>query len=346
MQGLWLTKLKVIKYKKVKGLYFDKSAQVEALQNTLANQRLSQSRTSLDDSGYSERFTRLDGAIKEIAFAIRKEWSSLPPWIAPVANVDAIKTGTKEMTAIGRAVISRWLNEEIWGKTFHPDLEIPLSEELKRIEKNIRFFGPPAATAADQGTLISKIVQWRLTTMEGLAHRLNDAHAQQVKGEFVQIKVAELTGFLLNHLQEQAAMNIQGNMTSIVELAVGIASHIPLESRDIVITYPMPGDAVQQYMKDEPGLPPLENYLLEGLIGDDTLGKTDGSEEKERSDKFKKDKGKNGKKGQPSGPTQEQLQEMDRWKEEAKNKIRFAGFVGVEVRGRQWLYNPPVWTIG
>jgi hypothetical protein len=62
----------VIKYKKVKGLYFEKQAQVEQLQNTLANQRLSQSRTSLDDSEYLTRFQRLDGAIKEVAFSIRK----------------------------------------------------------------------------------------------------------------------------------------------------------------------------------------------------------------------------------------------------------------------------------
>ena len=71
----------VIKYKKVKGLYFEKQAQVEQLQNTLANQRLSQSRTSLDDSEYLTRFQRLDGAIKEVAFSIRKVF---PPETNPI----------------------------------------------------------------------------------------------------------------------------------------------------------------------------------------------------------------------------------------------------------------------
>jgi hypothetical protein len=60
----------VTKYKNVKRLYFDGkkeieqlSGQVEQLQNAIANQRMSQSRTSLDDSEYTTRFNRLNGAI-------------------------------------------------------------------------------------------------------------------------------------------------------------------------------------------------------------------------------------------------------------------------------------------
>ncbi|KAI7343295.1 hypothetical protein KC336_g23065, partial [Hortaea werneckii] len=49
------------KYTKVKKYYFEKEDQVKQLQNSLAHQRLSQSRTSLDDSEYTTRFNRLDG---------------------------------------------------------------------------------------------------------------------------------------------------------------------------------------------------------------------------------------------------------------------------------------------
>ena len=66
------------KYRKVKKYYFDKDAQVQQLQNTLAHQRLSQSRTSLDDNEYSNRFQRLDGAINNLAFNIRRDWRSIP----------------------------------------------------------------------------------------------------------------------------------------------------------------------------------------------------------------------------------------------------------------------------
>lgn len=318
---------------------------MEALQNTLANQRLSQSRTSLDDSEYITRFQRLDGAIKEVAFSIRKDWSSLPPWLTPVVTPDAMRVGTKEMTAVGRAVITRWLYEEIWGKCFHPGLEQSLREELKRIENQVRMFSPPPASAADIESQSAKIVQWRLTTMEGLQYRLNGQTAHQEKADYIQMGVRNLTAHLLQFLSEDAAMNIQGNATSIVELAVGIASHLPLESRDIVITYAMPKDMVQSWMKVEQGqslLPPLEHYFSE------TSEEGEGSKKEEmaeKSDKGKKLKSKNGKNQKDQGPTPEHLQELERKKAEAANRVRFAGFVGVEVKGRQWLFQPPVWTI-
>ncbi|KFY23520.1 hypothetical protein V493_05813 [Pseudogymnoascus sp. VKM F-4281 (FW-2241)] len=337
----------LIKYKKVKGLYFEKQAQVEQLQNTLANQRLSQSKTSLDDSEYLTRFQRLDGAIKEVAFSIRKDWKVLPHWLLPVVNPSALQTGTKEMTAVGRATISRWLNDEIFGKCFHPSLDLGFSAELKRVEQNVRFFAAPPPNQDEADALTAKITQWRLTTMEGLAYRLNSAHAAQAKADFVQMAVSNLTAHLMNHLHDSADHGFQGNATSIVELAVGIASHLPCESRDIAICYPLPGDMVTSYMKIEPALPPLEVDSK----AEEADGKEGGKEE---------EGGKEGGKGKKDGKGQlkklapgaaaaaaaaaaEQQQQTEI--KEGANNIRFAGFMGVEVRGRQWLYNPPVWTI-
>lgn len=179
--------------------------------------------------------------------------------------------------------------------------------------------------------------------MEGLQWKLNGQTAQQAKSNFIQMCVGNLTAHLLQHLSEAAAMNIQGNATSIVELAVGIASHLPLESRDIVITYPMPKDMVQPWMKVEQPLPPLEHYFSESSE-DGNSNKS--KEEEEKIDKgSKKLRSKSAKAKEPQGPTPEQIQEVERKKMEAKERIRFAGFVGVEVKGRQSLYQPPVWTI-
>lgn len=256
-----------------------------------------------------------------------------------------MRVGTKEMTAVGRAVITRWLYEEIWGKCFHPGLEQPLREELKRIENQIRMFSSSPASAADVESQTAKIVQWRLTTMEGLQYRLNGQTAHQAKADYIQMGVGNLTAHLLQFLSEDAAINIQGNATSIVELAVGIASHLPLESRDIVITYAMPKDMVQSWMKVEQGqslLPPLEHYFCETSEEGEGSKKDDMAE---KSDKGKKLKSKNGKYQKDQGSTPEQLQELERKKAEAASRIRFAGFVGVEVKGRQWLFQPPVWTI-
>lgn len=126
------------KYAKVKRYYFEKDAQVQHLQNTVAHQRMAVSRTVLDDNEYANRFGRLDGAIKDLAFSIRKDWKDLPPWLIGFVNDNAHEAGTKEMTAVGRAVMSRWLVEEIFNRHFHPTLEPTLSQQLKDIENNLR----------------------------------------------------------------------------------------------------------------------------------------------------------------------------------------------------------------
>ncbi|KFY09146.1 hypothetical protein V491_08381, partial [Pseudogymnoascus sp. VKM F-3775] len=148
------------------------------------------------------------------------------------------------MTAVGRATIARWLNDEIFGKCFHPSLDLGFSAELKRVEQNVRFFAAPPPNQDEADALTAKITQWRLTTMEGLAYRLNSAHAAQAKADFIQMAVSNLTAHLLNHLHDAADHGFEGNATSIIELAVGIATHLPCESRDIAICYPLPGDMV------------------------------------------------------------------------------------------------------
>ena len=82
---------------------------MKQLQNSLAHQRLSLSRTSLDDSEYTTRFNRLDGLVAQLAFSIRKSWRSIPSWLVNSVNKDAVMTGKQEMTAAGIALISNCL---------------------------------------------------------------------------------------------------------------------------------------------------------------------------------------------------------------------------------------------
>jgi hypothetical protein len=322
---------------------------------------LSQSRTSLDDSEYASRFNRLDSAIKEIAFSIRKDWDTIPGWLAPYVSVDAQKVGAREMTAVGRATISKWIADEIFTKCFHPSLDPELSIMLKRIEQNIRWASSSATSAEELEALTSKVVQWRLTTVEGLGYQLNSPESIEHKTRFTQMAVTNLTAHLLQHLLNPAPQNIEGNATSIVELAVLIAYHLPLESRDISITYPLPGDLVLPTMKVETALPPLENLQYPNTdesgsaIGEskEESGSMDGGKESNRLKKPEKAKlaaqsSGNGKKLSVStgnGDLGDGKTNKDRNREDGSHKIRFAGFMGVEVRGRQWLVNPPVWTI-
>ncbi|CAG8970842.1 hypothetical protein HYALB_00000819 [Hymenoscyphus albidus] len=354
-----------IKYKKVKGLYFDKTAQVEQLQNTLANQRLSQSRTSLDDSEYMTRFQRLDGATTNLAFNIRKDWRSVPPWLSQYVNQDAMKIGKQEMTAVGRACITKFLVDDVFNRTFHPGLETGLSLNLRTIEQNIRRFSPALNNQEESDALTSKVVQWRLATLEGLRDVLSSPESEDHRRDFSRAATTRLTASLINYLQEPIPAGLEDSAAMIVELAVSIAANLPLESRDLSISYPMPGDLLQTFlMKVETGIPPLDHP------GADTNSEIDASstgsgdrDEKESDGGKRKEKkggmlqammggsssGSSGKKpsissqGGIEGPSESKSKVSS---EDGTQKVRFSGFVGLEVRGRQVLGKAPVWTVG
>ncbi|KAG9234844.1 hypothetical protein BJ875DRAFT_375542, partial [Amylocarpus encephaloides] len=358
-----------IKYKKVKGLYFEKTSQVVQLQDTLANQRLSQSRTSLDDSEYMTRFQRLDGATTNLAFNIRKDWRSIPAWLIPYVNQDANKVGKQEMTAVGRACIAKFLVDEIFNRTFHPSLETSLSCSLKYIEHNIRRFSPFLNNQEESDALTAKVVQWRLATLEGMRDVLSAVESEEHRRDFARAATTNLTATLMNYLQDPMPPGIEDSAHMIIELAVSIASNLPLESRDISITYPMPGDFVQHsLMKIESGIPALENPGVDSNSEDaSSTGSNDKDEPLKESDKdHKLQKGKpkggmlqammgSGSGGPPGkkpsvssqggseGPGGEAKGKSS---EDGAHKVRFAGFLGVEVRGRQVLCKAPVWTVG
>ncbi|KAB5570602.1 hypothetical protein GE09DRAFT_1103960 [Coniochaeta sp. 2T2.1] len=272
------------KYKNVKRLYFDGkkdidhlSQQVEQLQNAVANQRLSQSRTSLDDSEYATRFNRLNGAINNLSFNIRKDWHSLPSWLAQYVTPEALKTGKQEMTAVGRAVITRWIVDEIFNRCFHPGLEPELSKQLKQIEQNIRQFSYKLNSQEEYDALTSKVVTWRMTTLEGLAEVLRSSESISHKADFTRRATSNLTACLFQHLNDPPPAGVDGSASMIVELAVAIASNIPMESRDVAITYPLPEQPVRPDIMEveKSGLPALE-------------GRADGDDDEKESKDGKK----------------------------------------------------------
>jgi hypothetical protein len=343
----------VTKYKNVKRLYFDGksqieglSGQVEQLQNAVANQRMSQSRTALDDNEYSTRFSRLNGAINNLSFNIRKDWRTVPQWLEKFVSADALKTGKQEMTAVGRAVITRWLVEEVFNKCFHPGLDHTLSAQLKEIELSIRGNAYAMQSQEEYDALTTRIVNWRMATLDGLQRRLNSSATGDNRNMFTTRCTANLTACLYQYLTNPPPPGVEGSTSMIVELAVGIAANLPLESRDVAITYPLPGDPMQPHLMEveKTGLPPLEAHRAEGdLDADDDLDKDRGS--KVRSDKNKGSGlavmgGQAGRKSSVTG-------DMDAGPGSSKDSgiVRFAGFMALEVRGRQVLMKAPVWTL-
>ena len=242
----------------MKKYYFDKDAQVQQLQNTLAHQRLAQSRTSLDDNEYANRFQRLDGAINNLAFNIRREWRTIPAWLAPHVNRDATTQQTKEMTAVGRACISRWLVDELLERYFHPAIEPTFSAQLKIIEKNLRRFAAPTPSDEEKDALMARISNWRLATLDGLQDALNSPNATEYRSSLTKSLVENLTSCLTNMLKDPPPPGLDGSVNMIMELAVGIASNLPTESRDVYVEYVAPGTLINEtIMKIETGLPPL-----------------------------------------------------------------------------------------
>ena len=233
--------------------------EVERLQNTLAHQRLSQSRTSLDDSEYTNRFDRLDGAIKNVAFEIRQSWKGIPQWLHPVTNQSAEIKGGREMTYVGRASISRWVVLEIFEMFFHPGLDAELSMHLKAIERNIkRGSSHDFQSIEEDNALSTKVCNWRLTTLDALRPELVSPLGAELKERLTHHLVEKLVAELQKYLNEPAPPGLLGGVSMIIDIAVGLASHLPLESRDVRVWYPTPGSPFDgKYMKIDGTLPPL-----------------------------------------------------------------------------------------
>lgn len=252
------------KYQKVKRYFFEQQTQVHQLQNTLANQRLSLSRTSWDDSEYATRFNRLDGLIAQLSFAIRKDWKAIPAWLHTAVNKNAVETGAREMTAVGRAFISCWLVENIFDKYFHPDLETGLSTQLKAIQLNIRKYAPTCHSTEDEDALNAKVINWRLATLEGLADQMRIAQSGPNRTNLTETLNEKLIASLQMYLNDPAPPDLPGGVPMIVELAVSVAQHLPLESREVHIEYFYPGHGlVPEFMKMESGIPALTQPIQE-----------------------------------------------------------------------------------
>lgn len=319
---------------------------MEQLQNAVANQRISQSRTALDDSEYTTRFNRLNGAINNLSFNIRKDWKSLPSWIERYVSTDALKTGKQEMTAVGRAIIIKWVVDEIFNKCFHPGLEMEISRSLKEIEHNIRRFTYTLTSQEEYEALTSKVVSWRMTTLEGLQRTLQSPSSADNRGAFTTLSAGNLTAHLYSHLVEPPPAGVDGSVAMIVELAIGIAANLCLESRDVAMSLPLPGDPLQPDLMDVekagwPPLPEAEDAEDSGKDGDKAS---------------KRDKTKSGMltmlggAPHPGSRKSSIVSNTDATDPTAAppkdpSKIRFAGFVVVEVRGRQVLVKAPVWSL-
>jgi hypothetical protein len=353
----------------VKRYYFEKDAQVQHLQNTVAHQRMAVSRTVLDDNEYTNRFQRLDGAIKDLAFSVRKDWRSIPSWLSGMVTDNALSVGMKEMTAVGRAVISRWLVEEVFQRYFHPSLDPAFSVQLKNIEMNLRRQRP--SSDEDRDNASARLSYWRRTTFDGLTDSLVGPEADEHRGELVEHLIVELAAFLGAQLQESVQPGLEASVRMIIENSINIIEKIPLEARDVCVDYFPPGISLtEQYMKVEGPLPPLSQpppppsdpeQLDEPTAaeGDGLSGPTGVTESASPAHhkpvkksifggliSRKQAPNEIGRPAPAPGPTEDKNEAADAV--QSNPRIRFAAFLAVEVRGKgpaTVLIKSPVWLV-
>lgn len=334
---------------------------MQQLQNTVAHQRMSAVRTVLDDNEYATRFSRLDGAINNLAFNIRKDWKHVPAWLQGVVSDDAHVVGTKEMTAAGRACITRLLVDEVFDQYFHPDLEVNLSRQLKSIEQNIRSLGY-AATGEDRENQLDRLSFWRCTTLDGLESLLQSKEAADNRQKLTNSLVEKIAASLCMNLNDPPPPGLDNSVAMIVELAVSIAASMPLESRNLMVEYPLPGSPIaESHMKLETALqapPPQPPVDSDSHDQPDPNGKDSSSSSSAPRKKsvFGTLMGKKSSPAQPESPrpsSQPSLQsgkeaEQHKDVDDGESRIRFAAFVAVEVQGkngRNVIVKAPVYPL-
>ena len=284
-------------------------------------------------------------------------------------NKDAVLIGKQEMTAAGRAFISHWLVKDVFNRYFHPDLEPSLSAQLKTVQLNIRRFAPATQTVEEEDYLTSKVINWRLATLEGLQDALRSPSCPANRAQLTEILKDRLVSSLSVHLQEPAPSDLEGGLHMIIELVVSILIHLPVESRDVVIEYFPPGHSIMQdQMKIETGIPPLAISIADDLAerasmksaGSDLTDVTDGGAPhgdalpKKRSmlsaltgsGKTKtvssqaRHAGAGGSQSSLHRPESSQGQQ----KADAPPQVRMAAGIGVQIRGRTVLVKAPVFS--
>jgi len=271
------------------------------------------------------------------------------------------------MTAAGRTFISKWLVDEVFDKFFHPDLEPSLSAQLKSIQLNIRRFAPPAQTVEEDEYLTSKVVNWRLSTLEGLQDALRSPQCPANRTQLTNMLKEALIAALAVHLQDPPPSDLEGGVHMIIELVVSIAIHLPLESRDVVIEYFRPGYSImQEQMKLESGIPPLamsihddnaERASMKSAASDVTdmteNSNPHGDHPKKRSmlsaltgtgkTKSATTQGKHAGAG-GSSSSLNRPESSQGLKEDLPPRVRMAAGIGVSIRGRSVLVKAPVFS--
>ncbi|KAI5287484.1 hypothetical protein KEM54_005961, partial [Ascosphaera aggregata] len=245
-------------YAKLKGLYKGERTRVYNLQNAIASQQMTKTHTILDDTQYMQLFQQLDGAITTLAFNVRKDWAVVPKWLKDYVHEDAAAVGTKEMTAVGRALLSRVVHDEIFEQHFHPGIYENLSKALKKIELNLRCLHINSAiTEESRERGAALVAAWRTATMEGLSGLIQRDN-EEGKAKLTMILTKDWLSRLREFFKSPAPACLESGLQSIIEIALNLLEFKAFETRDIQTVYFLPNQVIDtRLMTKDTSLPTL-----------------------------------------------------------------------------------------
>ncbi|KAI5294329.1 hypothetical protein KEM52_004235, partial [Ascosphaera acerosa] len=260
-------------------MYAGEKNRVYNLQNVIASQQMT-ANTVLDDAQYDRMFQQLDGAINTLAFNIRKSWVQLPTWLKDYVREDAMATGTKEMTAVGRALLSRVVHDEIFERYLHPGIYENLSRTLKKIESYLRgMYITTATTEESRQTGVAKVSAWRSATIEGLSG-LIQRDSQEAKTKLAQMLTDDWKSRISEFLKSPAPTALEGGLRSIIDIALDLLEYRALETREIRTVFICPEQDIDtRFMTRDQSLPPFQTPQ-----GDGNASKQEQEDQKPPSD--------------------------------------------------------------
>ncbi|KAK9458085.1 hypothetical protein V1511DRAFT_491712 [Dipodascopsis uninucleata] len=221
-------------------------AKREALESDLARKNIESGRNILDDTQYKTKFENLDRSLRSVAFKERSNWDRYPDWIA---SKDLSKGPMR------RAVLARWLVEEVFLKYMHPGLDLTTSKVLKKVERNVGHSFPEDVSLWRRNAIKS-------TLPPDAIDRQGTLGSLESKKEFNDHRKAALAS--LEHLcykvykkqlvdtQQKKVKDLPAYYIDIIDQALSLIAAMNLEVRCIILHYYLPGSNMDpQFMYEE-----------------------------------------------------------------------------------------------
>ncbi|KAK9450444.1 uncharacterized protein V1518DRAFT_413859 [Limtongia smithiae] len=211
---------------------------LQSTENELAGKNIEDSRSERDDVTYQTEFANFDKDLIEAALMLRDKVREYPDWVRKTR----LDFKTKLITNYAsRAVLARWIAEEIFGRYLHPGIDLTLSMRLKKAEKRLARYYTPGEIAIWRRMLVRAVLPTAKPTVELTDTPEYNAHLEHAASSFLHTNIWNINA--ANTMPENSVKPSQlvpANVLSLVENAFSLMATMSLETRYVMVTYPLP----------------------------------------------------------------------------------------------------------